>query len=247
MRVRFIAPRGSSVRVRYLDSLHAALVNAWTAGGVQGTAVVGRKAGNWSFGAVGRATSSGRVVKSVVVGAEGGPLEPILNRLDPDTIRKISVNGDVVDLTGWNRADEALPVVCESGDTTTLPAIMLSPLVLSVRDQKGRWHDDLLKAGPALENAVNFRLSRLTGRNVRLRIEPDRLYLRANPKHSTLVPMRAVRGGKPAFVIGTMCPLVISGRANDLYSAWSLGIGEKNRYGFGCIGHVGGLHEQPVP
>ena len=147
MRVRFVAPRGSSVRVHYLDSLHAALVNAWTASGVQGAAVVGREACNWSFGAVGMATSSGCIVRSVVVGAEGGPLEPILNRLDPDTIRKISVNGDVVDLTGWNRADEALPVVCESGDTTTLPAIMLSPLVLSVRDQKGRWHDDLLKAG----------------------------------------------------------------------------------------------------
>ena len=39
MRVRFVAPRGSSVRVCYLDSLHAALVNAWTAGGVQGAAV----------------------------------------------------------------------------------------------------------------------------------------------------------------------------------------------------------------
>ena len=240
MRVRFVAPRGSSVRVHYLDSLHAALVNAWTASGVQGAAVVGREACNWSFGAVGMATSSGCIVRSVVVGAEGGPLEPALNRLDPDTIRKVSVNRDVVNLTGWNRADEVLPVVGESGDTATLPVIMLSPLVLSVRGQKGRWHDDLLKAGPALENAVNFRLSRLTGRNVRLSIEPDRLYLRANPKHSTLVHMRAAHGGKPAFVIGTMCPLCISGHINDLRSAWALGIGEKNRYGFGCIGHAGG-------
>ena len=116
---------------------------------------------------------------------------------------------------------------------------MLSPLAVSVRGQKGRWHDDLAKIGSDLEQAVSFRLSRLTGRDVRLEVEPDRLYLRANPRHSTLVRTRTVKGGKPAFVIGTMCPLSISGRIEDLRSAWALGIGEKNRYGFGCIGHAG--------
>ena len=240
MRVRFVAPRGSSVRVRYLDSLHAALVNAWTAGGVPGEVVVGREAGNWSFGAVGTATSNSRIVKSVVVGGEGDPLESTLNRLEPDTVRKVSVNGDVVDLTGWDRAVEELPILCKASDTATLPVIMLSPLALSVRGRKGRWHDDLAKVGPALQEAVNSRLSRLTGRDVALKVEPDRLYLRANPKHSTLVHTRAVRDGTPAFVIGTMCPLSISGRIEDLRSAWALGIGEKNRYGFGCIGHAGG-------
>ncbi|MCY4355135.1 MAG: hypothetical protein OXC09_10205 [Truepera sp.] len=118
---------------------------------------------------------------------------------------------------------------------------MLSPLVLSVRGRKGRWHDDLMKVGTDLEDAVNFRLSRLTGRDVKLKVEPDRLYLRANPRHSTLVRTRAVRGGRPAFVIGLMCPLSISGRYDDLHSAWTLGIGEKNRYGFGCIGYAGRL------
>ena len=86
---------------------------------------------------------------------------------------------------------------------------------------------------------MNFRLSRLTGRDVTLTVEPDRLYLRANPEHSTLVRTRAVRGDRPAFVIGMMCPLSISGSLEDLRSAWALGIGEKNRYGFGCIGYAG--------
>lgn len=241
MRIRIVAPRGSAARVRFLDSLHGALVNAWTACGVAGSVVVGREAGNWSFGAVGTPTPNGLIVKSVVVGAEGPPLEPIVGHLDPATVRKVSVNGDVVDLAGWAVATEQLPVVGKPVDTATLPAIMLSPLALSVRGQKGRWHDDLVKAGSDLESAVNARLSRLAGRRVDLKIEPDRLYLRANPKHSTLVRTRSVRGGKPAFVIGTMCPLSISGRIQDLHSAWVLGIGEKNRYGFGCIGHAGGL------
>ena len=239
MRVRLTAPRGQFVKVRFLDSLHAALVNAWTSCGAHGGEVVGRNAGNWSFGPVGTATSRGFILKSLVIGAEGSPLEPILRRLAPETMRKESANGDVVDLAAWDLTVEELPVVCEPGGTATFPAIMLSPLALSVRAQKGRWHDDLAEVGRNLEEAVSFRLSRLTGRDVRLEIEPDRLYLRANPKHSTLVRTRSVRGGKPAFVIGTMCPLSIHGRLDDLRSAWALGIGEKNRYGFGCIGFAG--------
>ena len=241
MRVRFSAPSGERARFRFLDSLHGALVNAWTTCGAPGGIVVGREAGNWSFGAVGTATSRGFVVKSVVVGAEGNQLETILQNLIPEAIRKRSTNGDVIDLTAWDATREKLPVVCEPGNHATLPAIMLSPLALSVRGQKGRWHDDLAKTGPDLEAAVNVRLSRLTGRNVELKVEPDRLYLRANLRHSMLVRTRAVNGDRPAFVIGTMCPLTLSGRFEDLNSAWSLGIGEKNRYGFGCIGYAGGL------
>ena len=241
MRVRLTAPRGQFVRVRFLDSLHAALVNAWTSCGAHGGDVVGRDAGNWSFGPVGTATSRGFILKSLVIGAEGGTLEPILHRLVPETVRKKSVNGDTVDLAAWDLTAEELPIACEPGEAATLPAIMLSPLAVSVRGRKGRWHDNLAKIGPDLEQAVSFRLSRLTGREVRLEVEPDRLYLRANPRHSTLVRTRTGKGDKPAFVIGTMCPLSISGRIEDLRSAWALGIGEKNRYGFGCIGHAGRL------
>ena len=239
MRLRFVAPRGSVVRVRFLDSVHAALVNAWTAGGAEGGAVVGREARNWSFGAVGTGTSAGFLLKSLVVGAEDASLQPLLSSLTAEAVRKKSVNGDVVDLAGWSRVEEDLPLVCEPGCVATLPAIMLSPLALSVRGRKGRWHDNLGTADGDLENAVNSRLSRLTGRRVDLRVAPDRLYLRANPKHSTLVHTRAVPGGRPAFVIGMMCPLSITGRIEDLHSAWALGIGEKTRYGFGCIGYAG--------
>ena len=240
MRIRLTAPRGAQVRVRYLDSVHGALVNAWTTCGARGTDVVGREASNWSFGAIGSATAAGFLLKSLVVGAEGN-LESTLPRLAPEAVRKSSSTGDIVDLSSWDIDDDDLPVVCAPGEIAKLGAIMLSPLAVSVRGRKGRWHDDLNEAGPHLEEAFNFRLSRLTERDVRLTVEPDRLYLRANPKHSTLVRTRAVRNAKPSFVIGMMCPLSIGGRLADLRSAWALGIGEKNRYGFGCIGHAGGV------
>ena len=241
MRLRLTAPKGGAARVRYLDSVHGALVNAWTACGARGEDVVGRDAGNWSFGAVGTARPKGFILKSLVVGAEGGPLETVLGRIVPETVRKTSMNGDVIDLSAWSIHKERLPVVGELDEVATLPAVMLSPLVLSVRGQKGRWHDDLKAAGSDLEAAVNFRLSRLSGRATDLRVSADRLYLRANPRHSTRVRVRAVRGRPPAFVIGMLCPLVITGPVRDLRSAWALGIGEKNRYGFGCIGHAGSV------
>ncbi len=49
MRVRMTAPRGQVVRICLLDSLHAALVNAWTSCGANGRDVVGHGAGNWSM------------------------------------------------------------------------------------------------------------------------------------------------------------------------------------------------------
>ncbi len=239
MRFRLTAPRGESARIRYLDSLHAALINAWTASGAQPEQLLGGRAGNWSFGAVGASKSSGFALKSVVIGAEDGALEPFLQDLACENVRKSSVNGDVIDLSAWDLAPEELPIECPHGSSAVLPAIMLSPLAVSKRGEKRRWHDDLTKIGSNLEQAVSARLSRLTGRKVDLEVEPDRLYLRANPKHSTLVPTRTARGARPAFVIGTLCPLLIRGSIEDLRSAWALGIGEKNRYGFGCIGYAG--------
>ena len=239
MRIRLTAPWGHRVRFRYLDSLHGALINAWTACGVPGKDVVGYDAKNWSFGAVGIATSRGFLLKSLVVAAEG-PLESTLARLLPETIRKTSINGDEIDLSAWDKSADNFPHIARSTETTTLSAVMLSPLAISVRGQKDCWHKNLIEAVPDLDAAVNARLSRLTGRNVKLRMEPDRLYLRANPRHSTVVHTRVARSGKSVFVIGMMCPLTISGRPEDLRSAWLLGIGEKNRNGFGCIGYISG-------
>ena len=116
MRIRLTAPHGAYLRVRYLDSVHGALVNAWTSCGIRGTDVIGREAGNWSFGAIGAATAAGFVMKSLVVGAEGR-LAAVLPRLAPETIRKSSANGDAVDLSSWDRIRDDLPIVCEPGET----------------------------------------------------------------------------------------------------------------------------------
>ena len=179
-------------------------------------------------------------MKALVIGAEG-PLESKLARLLPETIRKSTANGDEIDLSAWDKSAENFPILPQPREIATLPAIMLSPLAVSARGaSKGYWYKNLSRIGDELDAAVNFRLSRLTGRSVNLHLEPDRLYLRANPKHSVVVHTRKTRSGKPVFVIGMMCPMTIRGTPGDLKSAWLLGIGEKNRNGFGCIAYVNG-------
>jgi len=237
MRAIFSAPEKTYVSFRFLDSLHGAIISAWCSAGVTSDSVVGRNAANWSFGAIGRATRKGFRLRTLVIGAEG-ELEPTLEKLEAKSLYKRSVNGDTLNLASWKKSYEPLPTTTQFGETAALPIIMLSPLALSVQGQKGRWHSNLLDVGSQLQEAVNNRLSRLTKRTTALFLEPDQLYLRANPKHSTLVHTRAVRGGRSAFVIGMMCPMIIRGPIADVKSAWNLGIGEKNRYGFGCIGHL---------
>ena len=237
MRVNFSAPEGTFATFRFLDSLHGALINAWTTAGVPNHSVIGWSSENWSFGAVGKATRNGFKLRSVVVGAEG-KLEPALSLLKADSLYKRSMNGDVVNLKHWRRSYESFPIIGQSEKTHVLSATMISPLVLSVRGEKGRWHQNYSEVGSQLQEAVNCRLTRLTGRTTELLLEPDRLYLRANPRHSHLVHTRAVRGSRDVFVIGMTFPMIIRGSLEDLRSAWNLGIGEKNRYGFGCIRYM---------
>jgi CRISPR/Cas system endoribonuclease Cas6 (RAMP superfamily) len=71
---------------------------------------------------------------------------------------------------------------------------------------------------------------------VKLNIQADSLYLRANPSHSVLVATKGSPQGRASFVIGMQAPLVMSGSEQDLRLAWYAGIGEKNRNGFGCLG-----------
>ena len=238
-RIRLTAPRETSVQIRYLDSVHAAIVNAWCAAGAHSQDVIGPAAQPWSFGSSGLVNRNRMVLKSLVIGAEGNALPGFLAHMTPNAISKESSNGDRVDLSGWEISVEPLPVLESISTVAAMPIIMLSPLAISVKGQKGRWHTDLKQLGQGLGQAVNTRLSRLTGRIINLNLEPDQLYLRANPRHSALVCTRSVPGKNPAFVLGMVCPMTISGSVEDLNTAWTLGIGEKNRYGFGCIGSAG--------
>jgi CRISPR/Cas system endoribonuclease Cas6 (RAMP superfamily) len=83
---------------------------------------------------------------------------------------------------------------------------------------------------------VSRQLSVKAGRPIQLKVQPDALYLRANPRHSVLVNLKQLPNGHKSFVIGMQAPLLLEGSEDDLRFAWYSGIGEKTRNGFGCLG-----------
>lgn len=233
-RLRLQLPKPHRVRYRYWDVLHDALVQGWLATGLPALAITGPEARPWNFAPLGyHHDSQENYCHTLIVSTPDPLLGTYLPKLDPAAVRYArAITQEQVNFYGARITPEADPIV---PGQETLGALLLSPLV--VRDlQTRRWWESL-QAGD-LSAAVNARLSRLMGRPVQLTVTPDSLYLRANPKHSVLVPLKGSVQGRTHFAIGLSAPLVLSGPTADLRLAWYAGIGEKNRAGLGCIGLI---------
>jgi CRISPR-associated endoribonuclease Cas6 len=235
LRVRMRLPKGSHAVYRHLDLVHDALVNALAAAGALSDQVVGPEALPWNFGALGHHRGHEGIAHSLVVSTPSLTLAQALARIDPAAVRYArAATGEMFDFTEAELAPEPPPPLPEQA---VLGVLTLSPMAISDPSKPGKhWHTRLDACD--LSAAVNARLSRLAGRRVALRIQPDSLYLRANPRHSVLVSTKSGKAGRSAFVIGMEGPLVLAGHCEDLLFAWYAGIGEKTRNGFGCIGLV---------
>jgi CRISPR-associated endoribonuclease Cas6 len=232
-RVRFTLPKRGGADYRNLDILHDALVNAWTAGGAVAEEVIGPDARLWQFAALGWRRNGRNRAHTLVVGTPDPALGKRLADMNPADIRHArAATGEAVDFSAAEVEIEPDPV---APGMASMGVVMLSPLAVSRKENgKRRWITHVNDAD--LTTAVNARLSRLAGRPVHLTVEPDRLYVRCNPKHDALVPLKAFPDGRKSFVIGMRVPLVLQGGEEDLRLAWYAGIGEKNRSGFGCVG-----------
>jgi CRISPR-associated endoribonuclease Cas6 len=234
LRIRIILPKQQSVQYQYLDILHDALVNAWIAAGADRKQILYENALPWNFAALGGHHKDANRVHSLVVSTPDADLAEVLRNLNPDEITYARASTvERVKFAGAEVVVEDNPIFPKQN---ILGVLMLSPLVISDRQGKSkgrRWHKDLAKVD--LSSAINFRLSRLAGREIKLDVQVDSLYLRCNPEHSVLVPNK-LRNGKKVFVIGMNAPLILAGSEEDLRFAWYAGIGEKTRNGFGCIG-----------
>lgn len=230
-RIRLELPKRHGLRYRFRDLLHDALINAWTAAGAKAEEVIGADARPWTFASLGHHRKQDNIVHSLVVATPCERLAESLGRLRPDKVLKVRPStGEEIDFAEAAVRPEPDPI---APGQQRLPALMLSPL--TVRDPRTRrWHKDFAQGD--IPAAINHRLSRLAGRKIDLRVTPDRLYLRANPRHSVLVPQKGFGKGKISFVIGLSAPLLLEGTEEDLRFAWYAGIGEKNRNGFGCLG-----------
>ncbi|OQY54130.1 MAG: CRISPR-associated protein Cas6 [Candidatus Parabeggiatoa sp. nov. 2] len=257
-RIRLQLSKKDNIHYKYLDILHDALVNAWRKAGATSEQITGMNALPWNFAALGGQNKRGKMVHTLIVSTPDATLAKILRCLNPADIRYTRASTvEHVDFAGAQITIEDDPIL---PNQNALGVLMLSPLAIRQRQGKisppspkeepppfrkggqGRiyWHTHLGECD--LSAAINHRLSRIAGRDIQLQVQPDNLYIRCNPDHSVLVPIKQMRQGKNAFVIGMSAPLVLMGCENDLRFAWYAGLGEKTRNGFGCIG----LAEQGV-
>ena len=234
LKTRLTLPKQQIIHYHYSDILHDALINAWVAAGISADEVTGMTARPWNFAPLGKHQGANNMVHSLIVSTPDPVLAKYLAQFNPQDICYARAStGESVDFSAAHLAVETDPIL---PDQNVLGVLMLSPIAISDKTVNGskRWHKHLAQFD--LSAAINHRLSRLAGREINLQIQADSLYLRCNPEHSILVPIKQMPNGKLAYVIGMSAPLVLSGREDDLRFAWYAGLGEKTRNGFGCIG-----------
>lgn len=234
LKTRLTLPKQQPIYYHYSDILHDALINAWVAAGISADEVTGMSARPWNFAPLGKHQGSDNTVHSLVVSTPDTVLAKYLAQFNPQDIHYARTStGEGVDFSAAHISIETDPILLGQN---ALGVLMLSPIAISDNTANGnkRWHKHLEQFD--LSTAINHRLSRLAGREIKLQVQPDSLYLRCNPEHSILIPMKKMSNGKLAYVIGMSAPLVLSGSEDDLRFAWYAGLGEKTRNGFGCIG-----------
>ena len=235
LRIRVSFPKREEVAsYHHLDILHDALIRAWIAADAKKEQVLGVNALPWNFAALGRQDKAGtKKVHTLIVSTPDATLAKILPCLNPSEIRYARAR--TVEHVNFANAEITIEEDPILPNQNMLGVLMLSPLAIRDNNSKQKhWHKHLEQFD--VSAAINHRLSRFAGHEVKLQVQPDSLFLRCNPDHSVLVPLKQMANGKKAFVIGMSVPLVLIGSDKDLRFAWYAGLGEKTRNGFGCIG-----------
>jgi len=213
LRIRVTLPTRNSVKYHHLDLLHDALINAWTAAGATIEQVHGESALPWNFAALGKTGHTDKIVHTLIVSTPAPALSQCLRNFKPQDIHYARASTiEVVDFAAAEITQEDDPICPQQN---ALGVLLLSPLAIRDNTVAGskRWHKHLGQFD--LSAAINHRLSRLAGREIKLQVHPDSFYIRWNPDHTMLVPMKLMPNGKVAFVIGMSAPLVLAGRDEE--------------------------------
>jgi len=223
------------LKFKSLDLIHDGAVNMLKATGLTPEELVGHKALPWTVGPV--------FAKSVEKGAPEKQADRIvMTTCDPKIAEhllhaKLSdfkatrySTGEVLDLSKWSIDVDSPPVI---DGQEAMAVVAGSPLVFR-RKGNGprRWVVDVKDMD--LSAAVNSRLSRLAGREVRLQVVPDERYISSKKSHAVYTRLKAEQG-VGSTVIGLSFPMIIYGPTEDLELAWYAGFGELTRMGFGIL------------
>lgn len=217
------------LRVRYLDSIHAALITGLRVVGADGDQIVGPRAVPWTFAISGRSFTGGTIqVVAVTLSTSNLALGEQMLRFDAGSARIRSSNGDEVNFSGATLRTVALPL---APGQDSIAVSFASPFLISERGAKKTYARSL--AGLDLSAAFSAGLSRRLKREVKLHIAQDRLSAITDGAAPVLVRLRRT-GTRDLILPALSTVLTLSGPAADLRDAYLAGLGEKTRYGFGC-------------
>ena len=235
MRKSFRFGKHQLLRHSGLDDIHDALIAAFVALGVPADKVIGKDACSWNFGVeTVNYRQSGRKASVVHVSTPDPMLSEVLARMEPSHIRRRGNDGRPGIDFGQMQPEmsvEPSPIV---PGMNSLDALLISPLIIRPTGYVKNKRPILELVDVELGPAISSRLSKVAGRTVAIDIIPDEIYLFGRPHVCATVPLK-IQGGTVRKVSGLMFPMTLLGSEDDLELAWTAGIGEKTRSGFGCI------------
>ena len=216
---------------RYLDSVHAAVINGLTAAGVAGDRLVGHHADPWTFACKGYAERGGKmVVKSILISTPSETIGEGLSRLKPGDVRKRSSNGDILDFTGARIRNERRAPAPGAEQACFMFASRFA--LIGKKSESGKSWFVQSPAQTDFAAALKAGLDRRAGRKLDIRISIDRLTLATEgaPRPISLRKTGDRRIMIPAFNM----PVTVEGDPKDIEWAYFAGLGAKTHLGFGC-------------
>jgi CRISPR-associated endoribonuclease Cas6 len=241
-RVRFRLPKGRQISFTNFDIIKDSAINMLVAAGANPATLIGPGGCHWGAAPVCRSYTAPagvrgmaiRTASEIVVSTTDPELSSLLAKADPDRMTKSqSATGESVSMAGSAVIPDEDPVV--DPGTEFIEAFALTPILLSRAEDRtlGRWHSDVRDVD--ISTAVSRRLSKISGRSVKVAVEPDTLYLSGRSSQACRVDIKS-NGTKQAVVVGMVFPFTLFGLPEDLRLAWYAGLGERNRLGFGFFG-----------
>lgn len=216
---------------KFVDAVHAAIIQGLTRAGVRSDRLIGVAAAPWTFGIGGFRMKGGlSSIKTLTISTTDAEVGDALRRLDPQAMNK----PDAQPALDFSTARKLLPSKPAFGPEALF--YFASPFVVSTgpKTERTKTKHATALAGIDLSAAFSRGLSRRLGRDAKLEVAVDPLTLWTDGSAPRVVPVRRTHGRKDIYFPAFALPITVRGRPEDIEAAYFAGLGEKTRYGFGC-------------
>lgn len=222
------------VSVKYLDSIHASFKECFRQLGFSEQELQGENAMAWNFGTRGFMKSGSMNINRITLSTANPDMAKAFMRISPENVVWRSSNGDIVDLSDSLFSFLPDPVQPRQTEMTIR---FISPFC--IKKEKGNhvnaWARDLSDID--LGEVFSKNLTRRIGKIIDLKVDISKLDMKADGKARTCIRLKKILGpvGKDILIPAFSCKMKLSGNEDALRLAYFSGVGEKTRYGFGCI------------